>query len=106
MCLTHDFSMTFGTVGSGAKWLCSWGVSVSHVEEKVNVHRQKPMLDFILGLFESHYYSTLHHLIVVIHVLGALIALIVAPTAMVATKGGRTHILWGRVYFWAMFVTN
>jgi hypothetical protein len=64
------------------------------------------MLDFILGLFESHYYSTLHHIFIVIHVLGALIALIVAPIAMVATKGGRTHILWGRVYFWAMFVTN
>jgi uncharacterized membrane protein len=64
------------------------------------------MLDFFVQLFESHYYSALHHALIIIHVAGALIALVVAPVAMIATKGGRTHIFWGRVYFWAMFVTN
>jgi hypothetical protein len=35
-----------------------------------------------------------------------LLALVVAPAAMLVTKGGRAHITWGRIYFWAMFATN
>lgn len=63
-------------------------------------------MNFIRGLFESEYFSSLHQALVILHVAAALMALIVAPVAMIATKGGRTHAQWGRVYFWAMFITN
>lgn len=64
------------------------------------------MLNFILGLFESYYYSSLHHALIIIHVAAAIIALLVAPAAMMVVKGGPAHRRWGRIYFWAMFVTN
>ncbi len=64
------------------------------------------MLTFILGLFESETYSTLHHLLIVLHVAAALLALVIAPGAMIAAKGGRAHRNWGRIYFWAMVTTN
>jgi uncharacterized membrane protein len=64
------------------------------------------MLDFLQSLFDSHYYSLLHHALIVIHVLAALVALVVAPVAMIVQKGGDTHRRWGRVYCYAMFMTN
>jgi uncharacterized membrane protein len=64
------------------------------------------MVEFIYGLFDSYYYSTLHHAVIIVHVLTALLAVVVAPVAMIATKGGPAHILWGRIYFWAMITTN
>lgn len=60
----------------------------------------------LAGLFESHYYSTLHFVLIVTHVLGALFALVVAPVALITRKGGAAHRAWGKAYFWGMFVTN
>lgn len=43
------------------------------------------------------------------HVLAGVVALVVAPVAMAVRKGGASHRLWGRVYFWGMawiFVTT
>ena len=43
-------------------------------------------------------------LLIVAHVGAGVTALLVAPVAMLTQKGGGAHRLWGRVYFWAMFV--
>lgn len=59
-----------------------------------------------MGLFSSHYFSILHQSFVYIHVLTALLSLVVAPVAMIVQKGGRSHRLWGKVYFWGMIVAN
>lgn len=59
-----------------------------------------------MGLFSSHYFSLVHQTLVIIHVLGALLSLAVAPVAMIVQKGGRNHRRWGKIYFWGMFVTN
>jgi hypothetical protein len=43
------------------------------------------------------------------HVLAGVVALVVAPAAMLVRKGGAAHRRWGRVYFWGMawiFVTT
>jgi hypothetical protein len=37
-----------------------------------------------------------------LHVAAGIIALVVAPVAMIVRKGGATHRRWGKVYFWAM----
>ncbi|OLC00438.1 MAG: hypothetical protein AUH30_02605 [Candidatus Rokubacteria bacterium 13_1_40CM_68_15] len=37
-----------------------------------------------------------------IHIAAGMIALFVAPGAMVTVKGGRAHRRWGKVYFWSM----
>lgn len=39
-----------------------------------------------------------------LHIGAGSIALVVAPGAMVARKGGRWHRRWGRIYFWSMAV--
>jgi hypothetical protein len=36
------------------------------------------------------------------HVAAGIMALIVAPAAMIVQKGGPAHRRWGKVYFWAM----
>jgi uncharacterized membrane protein len=36
------------------------------------------------------------------HIAAGVIALVVAPVAMVTAKGGPTHRRWGKVYFWMM----
>ena len=43
-------------------------------------------------------------LLVLTHVGAGVTALLCAPVAMLTRKGGGAHRLWGRVYFWAMFV--
>jgi len=37
-----------------------------------------------------------------IHIAAGMLALVVAPGAMVTVKGGRAHRRWGKIYFWAM----
>lgn len=37
-----------------------------------------------------------------VHIVLGTVALVIAPLAMVTTKGGRWHRRWGRIYFWAM----
>jgi hypothetical protein len=37
-----------------------------------------------------------------LHVAAGTIALVVAPAAMLAVKGGRAHRRWGMIYFWSM----
>jgi hypothetical protein len=59
-----------------------------------------------MGLFASEYFSTIHQILVVAHVLAAIFSLIVAPLVMSVKKGGRVHRQWGKAYFWGMFVTN
>jgi len=59
-----------------------------------------------MNLFGSYYESSLHFMLIMIHVLAALLALVVAPAAMIVRKGGSAHRWWGRAYFWGMFVTN
>jgi uncharacterized membrane protein len=39
-----------------------------------------------------------------VHILCGMVALFVAPVAMIAAKGGPAHIRWGKVYFWMMAV--
>jgi uncharacterized membrane protein len=39
-----------------------------------------------------------------VHILAGMIALVVAPVAMVTAKGGPAHRRWGKVYFWMMAV--
>lgn len=37
-----------------------------------------------------------------VHIAAGTIALLVAPVAIVTSKGGPTHRRWGKAYFWAM----
>ncbi len=39
-----------------------------------------------------------------VHIVAGFLALVVAPAALVAAKGGRAHRRWGTLYFWAMAV--
>ena len=39
-----------------------------------------------------------------LHILCGMIALFVAPAAMLTVKGGRAHRRWGKIYFWGMAV--
>jgi uncharacterized membrane protein len=39
-----------------------------------------------------------------IHIAAGFIALVTGLVPMFAKKGGKTHILWGKVYFWSMFL--
>lgn len=39
-----------------------------------------------------------------LHIAAGFTALVTGLVPMFAQKGGKAHILWGRVYFWAMFV--
>jgi uncharacterized membrane protein len=43
-------------------------------------------------------------LILYIHIAAGFTALVTGLVPMFAKKGGKAHVLWGRVYFWAMFV--
>jgi hypothetical protein len=43
-------------------------------------------------------------LILYLHIAAGFIALVTGLIPMFSKKGGKTHILWGMVYFWAMFV--
>jgi hypothetical protein len=43
------------------------------------------------------------------HILAGVLALVIAPVAMLTRKGGGAHRLWGKVYYWSMawiFVTT
>jgi hypothetical protein len=42
--------------------------------------------------------------ILVVHIFFGMLALFVAPAAMIAHKGGLWHRRWGKVFFWAMAV--
>jgi hypothetical protein len=48
--------------------------------------------------------TTLIRALLAIHVAAGLLALVIAPVAMVAVKGGPAHRRWGAVYYWAMAV--
>src|SRR5437867_5998098 len=37
-----------------------------------------------------------------VHIAAGMLALFVAPGAMITVKGGRAHRRWGKIYFWAM----
>ena len=40
----------------------------------------------------------------VIHISAGMLALGLAPVAMLTVKGGQAHRRWGKIYFWAMAV--
>jgi hypothetical protein len=40
----------------------------------------------------------------ILHIVCGMIALFVAPAAMLTVKGGRAHRRWGKTYFWMMAV--
>jgi hypothetical protein len=46
--------------------------------------------------------TTLLRALLAIHVAAGMLALVVAPVAMVTVKGGPAHRRWGAVYYWAM----
>ncbi|MEM1096006.1 MAG: DUF2306 domain-containing protein [Bacteroidota bacterium] len=48
--------------------------------------------------------STFYSITLAIHIAAGMMALFVAPGAMMAKKGKAWHRRWGRVYFWCMFV--
>jgi len=37
-----------------------------------------------------------------LHILCGAVAFVCAPVALLTAKGGKTHRLWGKIYFWAM----
>jgi uncharacterized membrane protein len=39
-----------------------------------------------------------------LHIASGAVAFVCAPIALLTAKGGRTHRLWGKIYFWAMAV--
>ncbi|MDZ7900216.1 MAG: DUF2306 domain-containing protein [Arcicella sp.] len=39
-----------------------------------------------------------------VHIASGFIALVTGLVPMFAQKGGKAHIFWGKIYFWAMFV--
>jgi len=39
-----------------------------------------------------------------VHMIAGMLALFVAPGAMLTAKGGRAHRRWGKLYFWSMLV--
>src|SRR3989475_9256005 len=39
-----------------------------------------------------------------IHISAGMLALGLAPVAMLTVKGGQAHRRWGKIYFWAMAV--
>jgi len=39
-----------------------------------------------------------------IHIVAGMLALGLAPAAMLTVKGGRAHRRWGKIYFWSMAV--
>jgi len=41
-------------------------------------------------------------ILIVLHVLGGIVALVIAPMAMATTKGGEWHRRWGKIYFRTM----
>src|SRR5256884_805302 len=46
--------------------------------------------------------NTLIAAVRLIHIAAGMLALGVAPIAMLTVKGGPTHRRWGKVYFWTM----
>jgi len=46
--------------------------------------------------------TTLIRTLLAVHIAAGLLALVVAPVAMVTVKGGPAHRRWGAVYYWAM----
>lgn len=42
------------------------------------------------------------HVLLVIHIAAGCAAFLLAPVALVTTKGGKNHKRWGMVYLWAM----
>jgi uncharacterized membrane protein len=48
--------------------------------------------------------QTLLTLTLYVHIAAGFIALVTGLIPMFAKKGGKAHVLWGTVYFWAMFV--
>jgi uncharacterized membrane protein len=41
-------------------------------------------------------------ILLIIHITSGIIGFIVAPIVLIAKKGGKTHRLWGKVFFWSM----
>lgn len=39
-----------------------------------------------------------------LHIVAGIIAFFVAPVALLARKGGYTHIVWGKIFFWAIIL--
>jgi hypothetical protein len=39
----------------------------------------------------------------VLHIIAGGLCLLLGPAAMLTLKGGRWHLLWGRIFFWSMF---
>ncbi|TRX57554.1 hypothetical protein FNH22_15540 [Fulvivirga sp. M361] len=48
--------------------------------------------------------KSLSDTILIIHIIAGVIALAVAPIAMVVKKGGQSHKRWGLIFFWSMTV--
>lgn len=63
-------------------------------------------MEWLQSLYASHYFSTVHLGLAILHVTAALVSLLVAPVAMVVSKGGKAHRQWGLVYFWGMVAVN
>lgn len=62
-------------------------------------------MSILQALYESHTFSNLHFVLVVIHVTLALVALALGPVAMRVHKGGLWHRRAGKVYLWSMVIS-
>ena len=46
--------------------------------------------------------QTIYHILLAIHIAAGSTALITGMGAIVTKKGGKSHRLWGKIYFWSM----
>jgi uncharacterized membrane protein len=63
-------------------------------------------MNLFFTIFSPQYVDAAHLALIVVHVVGALFSLVLAPLAIITAKGGAAHRQWGRAYFWGMFLTN
>jgi hypothetical protein len=47
--------------------------------------------------------NSIYEIVKIIHIICGFLALSTGLVPMFAAKGGKTHIFWGRIYYWAMF---
>lgn len=63
------------------------------------------MANLLNELYASHYFSTIHFILIVLHVTLALVAIVSGIIPMIARKGGANHRLVGNIYFWSMIAS-
>ena len=55
-----------------------------------------------LSAKEKYSFFNMFKVALIFHIVFGSLALVIAPLAMITTKGGLWHRRWGKIYFWAM----